>query len=215
MPRRARLFLPEVPLHIIQRGNNRQPCFLCEADYAAYLHWLAQYAEEAACRVHAYVLMGNHVHLLVSCAAAQGPAGMMKMLGQRYAQYFNWRHGRSGTPWDGRFKSCLVQDEVYFLTCQRYVELNPVRAGMAGYPAQYRWSSYRCNADGRANPLVQPHSVYQRLGGTPAARQLAYRRLCEELIDVHMLAKIRSAFGGQVLGDEAFVADVARRLRLA
>lgn len=214
MPRRARLLLPGVPLHIIQRGNNRQRCFCDDKDYIVYLQWLTQYADESGCQVHAYVLMINHVHLLVSSSTTDGPVGLMKMLGQRYAQYFNWRYGRTGTLWEGRFKSCLVQDEGYFLVCHRYIELNPVRAGMVDFPAQYRWSSYRANAEGNGNPIVQPYGVYLRLGLDPAARQQAYRALFHQGLDTKMLAEIRAASdGSQVLGDAAFQADVAKRLR--
>jgi putative transposase len=135
MPRRSRLVLPGVPLHLIQRGNNRQVCFVADEDFAIYLNWLHQYADETGCRLHAYALMTNHVHLLISADRAQAPGALMKALGQRYVQYFNRTYRRSGTLWEGRYRSCLVQAADYLLVCQRYIELNPVRAGMVEHPA--------------------------------------------------------------------------------
>ncbi|WP_198019577.1 transposase [Pseudogulbenkiania sp. MAI-1] len=130
MPRRPRLALPGVPLHLIQRGNNRQACFFAEEDYRFYLEWLAEYAGKIGCRLHTYVLMTNHVHLLISADSAEAPGALMKALGQRYVQYVNRIYRRSGTLWEGRFRSCPIQEEAYLLACQRYIELNPVRAGM-------------------------------------------------------------------------------------
>lgn len=130
MPRRARLTLPNVPMHVIQRGNNRQACFFADEDYRFYLEWLKEYAAKSKCRIHAYVLMTNHVHLLVSSDSGNGIGALMKALGQRYVQYVNRTYGRSGSLWEGRFRSCLTQEESYLLSCQRYIELNPVRAGV-------------------------------------------------------------------------------------
>ncbi|MES2259159.1 MAG: transposase [Pseudomonadota bacterium] len=214
MPRRSRLLLPEVPLHIIQRGNNRQPCFLSDRDCRAYLDWLGAYSVSTGCRLHAYVLMSNHIHLLISADTVEAPGALMKLLGQDYAQYFNWRHARTGTLWEGRYKSCLVQDETYLLACQRYIELNPVRAGMVAFPAQYRWSSYRCNALGQANSMIQPHEVYRRLGGNALHRQSAYRALFQATQNVDLFDEIRLAINGStVLGDAQFQKMVAERCR--
>jgi len=135
MPRRARISLPEVPLHIIQRGNNRQACFHAEEDYCFYLDCLREYAIKTRCQVHAYVLMTNHVHLLATAAHAQGAGSWMKAVGQRYVQYVNRRYRRSVSLWEGRFRSCLTQEEGYLLACMRYIELNPVRAEMVAHPA--------------------------------------------------------------------------------
>jgi putative transposase len=134
MPRRARIPLPNVPIHLIQRGNNRQPCFFADEDYRRYLDWLTEYAGKTGCRVHAYVLMTNHVHLLLSCDRADAGGALMKSLGQRYVQHVNRVYRRSGTLWEGRFRSCPVQEETYLLACQRYIELNPVRANMVARP---------------------------------------------------------------------------------
>ena len=177
MPRRARLTLPGVPLHLIQRGNNRQSCFFGDDDYRFYLDGLADAAGKTDCRVHAYVLMTNHVHLLVSADHVAAPGAMMKALGQRYVPYVNRLYRRSGTLWEGRFRSCPIQEEAYLLACQRYIELNPVRATMVEHPADYRWSSYRANAQGEDDRQVSPHRLYVALGDTAEHRQAAYREL--------------------------------------
>lgn len=213
MPRRARLALPQVPLHLIQRGNNRQACFFADEDYRSYLEWLAQYAEKTGCRVHAYVLMTNHVHLLISAERAESPGALMKALGQRYVQYVNRTYQRSGTLWEGRFRSCPVQEDCYLLACQRYIELNPVRAGMVAHPAEYRWSSYRANAQGEADELVCPHPIFLGLGMDAAERQSAYRELFRYELDTGLVDEIRKATNGNfLLGDARFAASVAEAL---
>jgi putative transposase len=174
MPRRARLVVPGIPWHIIQRGNNRSECFFAEEDYRRYLDTLGEQALKYGCAVHAYVLMTNHVHLLLTPEREESAALLMKHLRQRYVQYINRTYRRSGTLWEGRFKSCLAQDEAYILTCCRYIELNPVRAGMVAGPGDYRWSSYRANGLGRADPLVTPHAHYLRLGRTRDERLSGY-----------------------------------------
>ncbi|MDM5176591.1 transposase [Massilia sp. DJPM01] len=210
MPRRNRLILPEVPLHIIQRGNNRLPCFFVEADYLVYLDLLRIAAEQASCSVHAYVLMTNHIHLLISPESCSSPAAMMKSLGERYVQYVNRRHQRIGTLWQGRYRSCLVQDERYFFVCQRYIELNPVRAGMVAHPLDYRWSSYQANAYGEADNIVKPHALYSALGAEQPERQCNYRALFQEEMSQAMLEQVRKATNGNaVLGSEEFIAQMA------
>ncbi|MBJ7312371.1 transposase [Rugamonas sp. CCM 8940] len=215
MPRHARLVLPEVPLHIIQRGNNRQPCFFADEDYLTYLGWLNEQARQIGCRVHAYVLMTNHVHLLLTAADVGAPAALMKILGQRYVQYINWRYRRSGSLWEGRYKAALVQDEAYLLLCHRYIEMNPVRAGLSDYPGQYRWSSYRANAEGRADAIVEPHAIYQRLGVNAASRRLAYQALFATPLQQRHVNNIRRATNGDFgLGNQAFLrwlADARRQ----
>lgn len=213
MPRGARHVLAGVPLHVIQRGNNRQACFRSDADRERYLGWLKDYAEDCGCAVHAYVLMGNHVHLLLTPREAAGAARLMKSLGQRYVQDFNRRHGRSGTLWEGRFRSCIVQSERYLLTCARYIELNPVRAAMVARPADYRWSSHRANARGVPDGLIRPHALYLALGTTPQARCAAYRGLFRQAFEPAQLEDIRRATNANaVLGAEPFRARVARQL---
>lgn len=210
MARCKRLVLPAVPLHIIQRGNNRSPCFAGTSDYLVYLSLLRNYASEAACQIHAYVLMSNHVHLLLSPGNRKGPSVLMQRLGQHYVQYFNRRHGRSGTLWEGRFRSCLVDNEQYLLVCQRYIELNPVRARMVETPEAYPWSSYRANALGAEDALLTPHVVYAGLGLHEAERRAAYRHLFLDAMPDGLLAQIRQAVNAnRPLGPAGFVADVA------
>ena len=160
MPRRARITLAYTPHHIIQRGNNRSACFYVDDDYFQYLDWLDKYSRENDCRVHAYVLMTNHVHLLITPATCDGLAKMLKRLGLRYVQYINRTYSRSGTLWEGRFKSCITQEDNYVLSCYRYIELNPVRANMVEHPAEYSWSSYRTNAQQEPNRMISPHRAY-------------------------------------------------------
>ena len=205
MPRRPRLSLPNVPMHLIQRGNNRQACFFADEDYRFYLDWLQEYALKTGCRIHAYVLMTNHVHLLASTESSDGIGALMKALGQRYVQYVNRTYRRSGTLWEGRFRSCLALEDDYLLACQRYIELNPVRAEMVKHPAEYRWSSYRVNAQGDNDPLIVPHSLYTSLGSDPASRQAAYRELFRYELEPGLVDAIRKATNGNfALGDTRF-----------
>ena len=214
MPRRPRLTLPNVPLHLIQRGNNRQACFIADEDCRFYLDWLGEYAGKTGIRLHAYVLMTNHVHLLVSDEQGGAVGALMKALGQRYVQYFNKTYRRSGTLWEGRYRSCLTQAETYLLACQRYIELNPVRAAMVEHPADHRWSSYRANAQGEANPLITPHDLYQALGQDPASRQAAYRGLFRHELEPGMADHIRQATNGNyALGDPRFGEQIETALK--
>lgn len=211
MPRQSRVVVPEVPLHITQRGNNRLPCFFEEVDFSVYLKLLRAASIRAECRVHAYVLMSNHVHLLVSPSDEHGPAMMMKALGERYVQYVNRRYSRTGTLWEGRYHSCLVQCERYLMACQRYVELNPVRASLVSKPADYPWSSYHHNAQGRQSKLVTPHELYSRLGSDPASRQSAYRALFDEILGSEAVRQVRNAtHGNTAFGSPAFAAQFAQ-----
>jgi len=210
MPRRARIAVPNLPLHMIQRGNNRQACFFADEDYQFYLEWLLEYATKTGCRVHAFVLMTNHVHLLLSADTADAPGALMKALGQRYVQYVNRIYRRSGTLWEGRFRSCPTQAEEYLLACQRYIELNPVRAAMVAHPADYRWSSYRTNAQGEFSPLIQAHGLYRSLGLNDTERQAAYRELFRFELEPGLVDSIRLATNGNfALGNERFSAELA------
>jgi putative transposase len=213
MPRRARLMLPNIPVHIIQRGNNRQACFYAEDDYRFYLEWLRTCSQKSGCTIHAYALMTNHVHLLISAADGAGPGAMMKALGQRYVQYVNRTYRRSGTLWEGRFRSCLTQEDTYLLACQRYIELNPVRAGIVTHPAEYRWSSYRANAQGEVNELLSQHLLYRALGGSEEERQIAYRELFRYELDPGVVDAIRQATNGNfVLGNFRFSEEISQAL---
>ena len=213
MPRRARLVLPEIPLHVIQRGNNRAVCFNAETDYLFYLDWLARSAHDSGCTIHAYCLMTNHVHLLLSASTPDAPGTLMKQLGQRYVQYFNRTYRRSGTLWEGRFRSCLLQEEGYLLECHRYIELNPVRAAMVEHPAMYRWSSYRANAQGERSSLLKPHPLYEALGSGEEERQAAYRELFRYQLEPGLIDEIRAATNGNyVLGGSRFQQEIATAL---
>ncbi len=157
---------------------------------------LRECAFDSGCAVHAYVLMTNHVHLLLSPDDGESASTLMQRLGQRYVQYFNRRHARTGTLWEGRFRSCPVQDDRYFLVCHRYIELNPVRARMVDAPAEYRWSSHMANAYGHENPLVTPHLVYESLGADTVMRQFAYRHLFSETLSPELIDDVRRASNG-------------------
>jgi putative transposase len=196
MPRPRRAVLPSVPLHIIQRGNNRMPCFASRSDYLVYLDMLRECAFDCGCALHAYVLMTNHVHLLLSPSDDDGASMMMQRLGRRYVGHFNRCHARTGTLWEGRFRSSLVQDERYLMICHRYIELNPVRAGMVEAPSDYPWSSYLANAFGQPDSLVRPHLLYTRLGSDPVTRQRAYRHLFSEALSDEALKQVRQAGKG-------------------
>ncbi len=213
MPRRPRVMLAGVPLHLIQRGNNRQACFFADEDYRAYLGWLEEYAQSSACAIYAYVLMTNHVHLLLTPRTSTGASELMKRLGQRYVQYVNRTTRRSGTLWEGRFRSCLTQEEDYVLGCYRYIELNPVRARLVGHPAEYPWSSYRANAQGEPSTLLTPHRLYTALGNDAEARQAAYRELFCYQLDPGTVDEIRAATNGNfALGGSRFQAQIAAAL---
>lgn len=166
MPRRTRVHLDGVPLHIVQRGYNREPCFFCEDDYASYLYWLGKALDETGCALHAYVLMTNHVHLLLTPRKAAAVPRLIISLGRRYVQYINRTYRRTGTLWDSRYKSSCVQAEPYLLQCQRYIELNPVRAAMVDDPGHYRWSSYRSHALGQTDPGSRRTSCTRGLDAT-------------------------------------------------
>lgn len=210
MPRLPRLKLPNTPLHIIQRGNNRSVCFGSDEDYRFYLDHLTDISAKVGVAVHAYVLMTNHVHLLVTPQDAEGASQLMKRLGQRYVQYFNRAYQRTGTLWEGRFRSCVVGEEDYFLGCHRYIEMNPVRAGMVTHPGEYRWSSYGANAQGGSGTLIRPHSSYLGLGLNDEERQEAYRELFRYELDPGLVDEIRRiTHGGLVLGSDCFAKEVA------
>ena len=179
----------------------------------AYLSMLKESAGVAACKVHAYVLMTNHVHLLVTPASEQSAGKLMKCLGERYVQYVNRQYGRAGTLWQGRYRSCLVQDEEYFMVCQRYIDLNPVRAAMVSNPGLYRWSSHRHYAYGEHDPIVTPHEVAIELGQNKTSRQLAYRELCNQALPPRTIAQLRDATNCNfTFGSERFAEQISALL---
>ena len=209
MPRCPRIHLNGIPLHTVQRGHNREPCFFGEEDYHAYLHWLNEALNKVRCAHHAYVLVTNHVHLLITPERAESVARVVIALGRRYVQYINTTYRRTGTLWDSRYKSSLIQAETYLLNCQRYIELNPVRADMVNDPARYPWSSYRHNALGEPNRYLSPHPLYRALGKDEHTRQAAYRGLCRAELDNEAISDIRLALvQNQPLGNSRFYAKV-------
>lgn len=213
MSRRARIAVAGIPWHIIQRGNNRSPCFHADRDRHYYLKNLQQQAAKFGCAIHAYVLMTNHVHLLVTPKEIDSASLMMKHLGQRYVQYFNRSYERSGTLWEGRFKSCLIESSIYLLICYRYIELNPVRANMVLRPHEYRWSSFGANALGKASSLITPHEEYLSLGSNESERRDSYRSMFGEELSSRNLDGIRQATNGNfVLGNRAFAKGIQSEL---
>lgn len=211
MPRRPRIHLDGQPLHIVQRGHNRAACFFAEQDYLAYRQWLGEALVASGCRLHAYVLMTNHVHLLVTPDKAESVPKLLISLGRQYVQYINRSYRRTGTLWDSRYKSSLVQADTYLLACMRYIELNPVRAGMTSDPAHYLWTSYRFNGLGQNDVLVTPHPGYLDLGRTREERQTAYRDLFRAHLDEEGINDIRLALNQSLpLGDSRFHAEIAQ-----
>ncbi len=199
MTRPARLFLEGVPLHVVQRGVDRANIFFGDADFDLYRHWLGKAAREHGCDVHAYVLMTNHVHLLLTPRDEGGVGRMMQSLGGRYVKYLNERLGRSGTLWEGRYRATAVDSERYFLACCRYIELNPVRAGLVGHPGGWRWSSWHAHSEGTRDGVLAPHAILDGLG-TAAYAALVASALAEDVVEA-IRAATRS---GPPLGDERF-----------
>jgi len=211
MPRLLRKCPVGFPVHVIQRGNNRQACFVADADRRAFAHWLHEGSVKFAVDIHAWVFMTNHVHLLLTPRAERAVSRLMQHLGRYYVRYFNFRYRRTGTLYEGRFKSSIVQSRNYLLACQRYIELNPVRAGMVTDPAHYSWSSYRAHAFGRCVKMWSPHGEYLALGTTERTRLNAYRALFRNELDRELVTKIRhAAHVGLALGNDRFKDEVER-----
>ena len=212
MARLPRLTVPGYPHHVIQRGNNRQPIFAGEGDYRFLLELFEAYSRELKVAIHSYVLMGNHFHLLATPETGTGLPEMMQAVGRRYVRHFNTRQQRTGTLFEGRYRSTLIQAERYLLACMVYIDLNPVRAGMVSDPAQYSWSSHRHYAGVANDRLVTPHPLFWSLGNTPFARELAYG----ELIATGISRETKEALAGSThrgwaLGDAAYVAELEQR----
>jgi len=213
MARQRRLDLPHVPQHVVQRGNDRMPCFRDDDDRELYLRLLAHMSARYGCAVHAYVLMTNHVHLLVSHQELGAISRMMQGIGRVYVAEHNRRHARTGTLWEGRFRSSLVDSERYVLACYRYIELNPVRAGLAAHPAHFAWSSYAVNALGLTSGFLRAHDAYLALGSSVVARTAAYRQLFSAGTGDDDDAAIRAHLRAQrALGSEGFQAVIERTL---
>jgi putative transposase len=212
MARLPRLTVPGHAHHIIQRGNNRQPIFAAEADYRRLLEFLEEHSREARVAVHAYVLMSNHFHLLATPETEDGIPHMMQAVGRRYVRYFNDRQQRTGTLWEGRYRSTLIQAQRYLLACMVYIDLNPVRAGMVDSADRYPWSSHAHYVSGRTDRLITPHPIWWELGNTPFAREAAYRELVQAgLASTQERALTESTLRGWALGEADYVADLQRR----
>lgn len=212
MARLPRLVVPGQPHHVMQRGNDRQLIFRDTDDYQVFLRWLGTAAKQFQVAIHAYVLMPNHLHLLVTPADNTGLGRMMQWVGRYYVPYFNQKYDRAGTLWQGRYKTTVVEAERYFLVCSRYIELNPVRAGMAADPAQYQWSSYRHHIGAHSDPLITDHGLYWALANTPFAREVAYRGLVEQALTTDELAALHDAtLKGWALGSNQFKSRLERQ----
>ena len=204
MARLGRLVVPGVAMHVRQRGVNRQDCFVDDTDRLVFLSQLRNLAASTACALHAYCLMTNHVHLLLTPSEEEGCSTLMHDLGRRYVPYFNRRHGRTGTLWEGRFRSCLVDSARYVLACYRYIEDNPVEAKMVSTACAYPWSSYAGNAGILENNLLTPHAEYLALAEGKQARHEAHRALFDGAPDAAFVAALREATEGgcALVGDE-------------
>ena len=212
MARLPRLTLPGYPHHVIQRGNNRQAIFATVADYQVLLALLLENAKKFQVAVHAYVLMGNHFHLLATPLTVDGLPKLMQAVGRSYVRYFNGTQKRTGTLWEGRYRSTLIQSDRYLLACMAYIDLNPVRAGLVLQAQDYPWSSHAHYLGVRTDPLVTPHALYWDLGNTPFAREAAYAELVQSGVSqVQQAALTEATLSGWALGESKFVADLQKK----
>jgi putative transposase len=213
MPRKPRFYLPGVPVHVVQRGNCRQATFFGDEDYATYLNWLLDGSQQHECAIHAYVLMTNHVHSLVTPQNTESISRLIQYVGRHYVTYVNHTYRKSGTLWEGRHKGCLISSDEYLLACMRYIELNPVRAGMAASPSDYRWSSYRIIATGGAHAIITPHPLYLALGQNQEERSHAYRELFRCALEPDQVHNIRATVQtGTPLGNGCFKQQIEQTL---
>ena len=209
MARLQRAIPTGIPVHLLHRGNNRQVCFKNNGDYSAFLWWLREYSEKFMVEIHTWALMENHYHLLCTPQVEDGLSRMVQALGRQYVRYFNRLNQRTGTLWEGRYRSCLVQPDSYLLEVYRYIELNPVRAALAINPAEFNWSSYQINASGKPSALCKPHAEYLKLGETMAECAENYKFRCESGLDEKRLEEIRKSINkGLAFGDEEFKIEV-------
>jgi putative transposase len=209
MARQARLTVPAYPHHVIQRGNDRQMIFRDDADRERLLSLLLEHAQRSKVAVHAYVLMDNHFHLLLTPETGEGIPQMMQSVGRSYVRYFNIRHARTGTLWEGRYRCSLIETERYLLACMAYIDLNPVRAGMVNDAAEFPWSSHRHLIGQRSDKLVTPHALFWSLGNTPFAREAAYAQMVRAGIAHQEEGELtRSVLTGWPLGSVAFIASL-------
>lgn len=209
MPRKLRFYVPGASVHAVQRGHNRSAVFFADLDYLEYLRCLKQATDSCGCTIHAYVLMTNHVHLLLTPERADSVGRLFQSVGRHYVRYVNETYQRHGGLWEGRYKCNVIESQAYLLSCMRYIEMNPVRAGMVDHPAKYRWSSYAANALGAGNAVLTPQAEYVALGRLPVDRQSVYRGLFDREADSGELALLRCALQtGTPLGNEKFKAEI-------
>jgi len=200
MARHPRSYIPGLTLHVVQRGNNKADVFRDASDYRFFLKLLRHESAGRDVAIHAYALMTNHFHLMATPADKTALSLMMQSLGRTYVPVFNLKHQRTGGLWEGRFRSFAIETESYWLKCMRYIELNPVRAGMVSRSDAYRWSSARAHVTGRDDEVLTPHPLYMKLGATPIARQQAWRAICDEVVpDSELVAMREATRRGQVV----------------
>ncbi|ESQ13879.1 MAG: hypothetical protein N838_13660 [Thiohalocapsa sp. PB-PSB1] len=213
MARLPRFILPGYPQHVIQRGNSNQPILHDEEDYWFLWNKLHEATLKFQCDIHAYVLMPNHFHLILTPWEKQGIGRLMQYAGRYYVQHVNTRYKRSGTLWEGRYRATLFDPQAYLLSASRYVESNAVRAGLVSSPAEYDWSSYAANALGAEDELVTPHAIYKQLGRSQKARRDAYRKLYEQPLDGNLIQSLRDSTNkAWVLGDQRFCDSIEGKL---
>ncbi|BCE01699.1 transposase [Marinicellulosiphila megalodicopiae] len=213
MPRAPRVNLPDIAQHVVQRGNNKQACFFSEEDYVLYLSKAKEYALKFEVDIHSYVLMTNHVHFLLTPRKNNGVSLFMQALGRFYVQYINRTYERTGTLWEGRYRSTIVGTDAYFLQVSRYIEMNPVRAKMVLKASDYKWSSYQHNALDKNIELITPHACYMALGKTDEERKFCYCQFVNKAIPEKLLTQIRdSTKKSWALGDKDFIFKIEEKL---
>lgn len=213
MARTSRIVIPNLPHHIIQQGNDRQPIFRDEEDYQVFHAWMREAARQFKVAIHAYVLMGNHLHLLATPSDAQGLARMMQLLGRFYVPYFNRKYDRTGTLWQGRFKTSVIESDPYFLSCSRHIEMLPVREGVVPHPADYKWSSYLHHVGDKPDSLIADHPLYWALGNTPFEREAAYKQFMQQPIPQDEVNSLGLTVGkGWTLGSEQFQIQLEKKI---
>jgi len=213
MPRKPRFFLPGIPCHVVQRGNNRSACFYGDDDFAFYMSIVDEALQKHHVQLHAYVLMTNHVHLLMTPATPEGIGKVMQSIGRIYVRTLNTRYRRTGTLWEGRYKASLIESDAYLLCCQRYIELNPVRAQSVAHPGDYLWSSYQQYGNGKTIQCLSPHPLFLALGNTPDERRQKYRELILQGLRETELDSIRRCLQHNYpLGNRVFLDEVESAL---
>lgn len=209
MPRKPRFYVPNMPVHVMQRGHNRGAVFFSDQDYLEYLRCLKHAADNYGCKVHGYVLMTNHVHLLVTPENKESIGQLFQGIGRHYVRYVNKTYHRHGGLWEGRYKGNIIQSQAYLLSCMRYIEMNPVRAGMVDHPAKYRWSSYSANALGVSNAILSQHEEYISLGTSADLRQKVYQGLFDDNIETDVIDFLRQSLqSGTPLGNDQFKSQI-------